>query len=381
MSNHSVRNVPRYFKPFVNDCLANSYGAVLTYLGQNPDIILADYLSFLYDPATEFIGVNYCFWSATSVMFSEDVLNTSYELLNIRPTVIFDQNIPVKPDHLPGDQVQVNIFVHDDPAVAYARTKQLIDHDIPVIAALDLYHMDYHRAFQKEHGLHCVIITGYNEAEDWFEMFDKYEISSSDFDGKQPVDKVKLARTAESVVSNPVTGKWRRMIRNLWMELNISPEFKITEDRLFNILRESCRRMLSRTKVLGHQCGLEALAAFRDDLIRKKENLLDERNLFYFKTYLNTNFKGIARNRMRFKAFLDAISHLLPGELVSGMAVGLDESSKNWNIIANLALKIGITKSPDLIDNMDRRLEAVREIETRMIHRLENFLTNTSYKI
>jgi hypothetical protein len=350
-------------------------------MGQNPDIILADYLSFLYDPVTELIGVNYYYWSATSVFFTEDTLNTSLELVSIRPTIIFDQNIPLRFEHLPKDKVQVTMYVHDDPAVAYARTKMLIEHDIPVIAALDLYFMDYHRAFQKEHGLHCVVITGYDETAGYFEMFDTYEIASSNFDGRQSIRQVNLARVAESMVDNPIVGRQQRLIRNLWMELQVSPEYTISKAKVFNILRESCRRMYSRTKILGHQCGLEALAAFREALIGKKEDLLSERNLFYFKTYLNTNLKAVARSRTRFKAFITSISHWLPGELVSGLAMDLDESSKYWNIVANMALKIAITQSPPLIMDMDRRLQIIQEIEARVIQRLECFLKNTVYAI
>jgi hypothetical protein len=342
-------------------------------MGQNPDIILADYLSFVYDPGTEHIGVNYLFWTSTSVMFSEDVLNASCEMVRLQPTIYFDKKIPIRPGHLPEDQVRIDLYIHDDPMVAYARNKELIDNDIPVIAALDLYYMDYHRAFQKEHGLHCVIITGYDETEGRFEMIDKYELSSSDFDGKQPISQINMARIANSAIINPALGEIPRLIRNLWMEINVGPEFKITEDKLFSIIKESCRRMLGQTKVLGHSCGFEAFTAFRNDLIRKKEQPLDERNIFYFKTYLNSSFKGIARSRMRFQVFINEIKHLLPGEQVSEVASDLAESSKNWNIAANLALKFGITRTPELIDGLDRRLGIIREIETRIIDRLKFF--------
>lgn len=52
-------------------------------------------------------------------------------------------------------------------------------------------------------------------------MNDKYELSSSNFDGKQSIRQVNMARIADSTITNPVLGEVPRLIRNLWMEINI----------------------------------------------------------------------------------------------------------------------------------------------------------------
>ncbi|WP_034847133.1 BtrH N-terminal domain-containing protein [Ruminiclostridium josui] len=368
-----MSDVPRYFEPYVNDCFHNAYSAVLLHMGMNPNIILADYLSFMYDCKNRHIGVNYFYRPNTTVEFTEDELNTSLEFVYLPQTTLYSKAVAKKADIRYKDRVQINMFIEDNPDVAYQRLKEMLDNGIPVVAAVDLFYMKYHRAYGKEHGLHCVVFTGYNEEEGLFHLFDKYKLSSSDFDGILPIDEVNLGRTSD----NPLPGgneTQKRPVRNLWMEISSDKDFKVTEEKLLNVIRESCLRMRGQKEVLGHKCGLEAIELFTKSLLEMKNEKIDDEKVYWFRVYLNGTLKNISRSRKRFAVFINEISSILPQQTVSDLCVSLNESSKHWDICSSIALKLGIRKSLDMIDDLVNQLDIIRELENSIAERLEDCL-------
>ncbi len=370
-------NVPRYFEPYVNDCFHNAYSAVLLHMGMNPNIILADYLSFMYDRENGYVGVNYFYRPNTTVEFTEDELNTSLEFVYLAPTVLYSQ-APVKGiDSRYKDRVNINMFMEDKPDVAYQRLKELLYNGIPVVAAVDLYYMKYHRAYGKEHGLHCVVFTGYDEEEGFFHLFDKYKLSSSDFDGTLPIDEVNMGRMSDNPLPG-VNSTQKRPVRNLWMEIGSDKDFKVLEEKLLNVINESCQRMKGQKEVLGHKCGLNAIELFSKSLLEKKNEKLDDEKVYWYRVYLNGSLKNISRSRKRFSVFIKEISSLLPEQLITSLCVSLEESSKHWDICSSIALKLGIRKSLDMIDDLVNQLDIIRELESSIVERLEGYLQGRS---
>lgn len=370
-------NVPRYFEPYVNDCFHNAYSAALLHMGLNPDIILADYLSFMYDCKNGYVGVNYFYRPNTTVEFTEDELNTSLEFVYLAPTTLYSQSTEKAADIRYKDRVNINMYIEDKPEVAYQRLKELLDNGMPVVAAVDLYYMNYHRAYGKEHGLHCVVFTGYDEEEGYFHLFDKYKLSSSDFDGILPIDEVNMGRRSD----NPLPGvnvTQKRPVRNLWMEIGLDKDFKVTEEKMLNLLSESCQRMKGRKEVLGYTCGLDAIELFSKSLLEKKNEKLDDEKVYWYRVYLNGSLKNISRSRKRFSVFIKQIKSLLPEQLITGLCVSLEESSKHWDICSSIALKLGIRKSLDMIDDLVSQLDIIRELESSIVERLEGYLQSRS---
>lgn len=371
MSFKQIENVPRFFEPYVSDCFHNALSAQLLYLGLNPNIILADYLSFLYDKETGYMGVNYLYKYNTSVEFSEKELNTSFEQAYFPVPEVYNKDNTHNRD-FSKDQIIVKMYIQNDSDCAYDRVKELIDQNIPVVAAVDLFYMSYHRAYQKEHGLHYVVITGYNEEEGWYELFDKYKLSSSDFDGRLPINEVRMARASENPLNNTMMGEYTRPIQNVWCELENYKDFKIQKDRIIATLKESCSRMNSQKEVLGYQCGFEAINTLISDLESKKAEMLCQKSQYMFRTYYNETFKNIARSRKRFKTFINEIKDLvqIPQNIQEEVSNLLEESSKHWDICANLSLKLGITKKLVLIDDIISQLKEVIENEQKVISSL-----------
>ncbi|HEX2927218.1 MAG TPA: BtrH N-terminal domain-containing protein [Ruminiclostridium sp.] len=371
--------VPRYFEPHVNDCFHNAYAAVLLHMGLNPNLILADYLSFMYDSKNDFIGVNYFYRPNPSVEFSEEELNTSLELVYFPATSFYRTAGEKAGDTRFEDRVQINMYIDDEAEPAYLHLKELLDGGKPVVAAVDLFHMSYHRAYQKEHGLHCVVFTGYNEEEGYFELFDKFRLSSSDFDGRLPIADVNQGRMSDNPMLVGDT-RQKRPVRNLWMEINADKDFKVKDEKLLNILDESCKRMRGQKKILGYKCGLSAIEDFSKALTAKKEEELDNSKVYWYRVYLNSSFKNIARSRKRFEVFVREISSLLSPQLVAELCVLLEESSKHWDICSSVALKLGIRKSLDMTDDLVKQLEEIYETENRIVEKLENYLHNRGLK-
>ncbi len=374
MKNNLTEKVPRYFEPYVNDCFHNAYAAVLEYMGLNTRLILADYLSFMYDPANGNIGVNYLYRMNTSVEFTEEELNTSMEFVYLPATKMYSGPAEGNNGEVRfKDRVNINMHIEDNPDMAYLRLKSLIDSGKPVIAAVDLYYMGYHRAYMKEHGLHCIVITDYDEKEGWFELFDKFKLSSSDFDGRISIAEVNQGRASENplALSNNIL---KRPVRNLWVEVYAENNFQISNEKLMNILVESCCRMNGQKRILGRECGLKALDSLMNGLLLKKEKGLEHTDISWYRTYLNMSLKNIARSRKRFMVFINEISSLLPENLAQEVCRYLDESSKHWDISASVALKLGIKKSLALTDELVKQLSEVRSLESCLVEKLEKFL-------
>lgn len=374
MKKQTVLDVPRYFEPYVNDCFAAAYGAVISHMGLNPSIILADYLSFMYEDSTQYIGTNFMYRFSNSVEFTEEELNTSHEFVYLPKTTVFDEHLKLEQTNKYKDRIQINMFITDDNDIANARMKELIDAQKPFCAVVDLFYMPYHKAFQKEHGLHAVVITGYDEEKGTVEFFDKYKLSDSDFDGVLELEQINASRISDVPRVNPVVGLYKRPIRNLWMEVIIDKDFEITEEKVIEKINRSCCLMLGQKEVLGNECGLKRLEAFRDSLLKRKEEEFTEATVQMLKTYYNVLLKRVSRSRTRFKVFIQEMGEKLYSEEIFAKIIeDLAASSMKWDILANLALKLGISKKVILFDDMARHLEDIIELESNIVNHLQQY--------
>lgn len=369
MSKHSIMNVPMYFSLYTNDCFQNAYGSVLSYLGLDPDLILADYLSFVYDRESGFAGINYIHKDTTSVEYSEEDLNISLEYVYYPATTYFSRRQKDNIKSIEDDKIKITMYIDDDQDIAYSRMKELIDSEMPVVTIVDMYYMNYHKAYHREHGLHAIVVTGYNEEENYVEIFDKNKFSNCDFQGKISIDELKLARSSEND-----SGRLRRPIRNLWMEFSKSEQFFYNEDRWRTIIKESCIRMRGEKELLGYKCGLDSLEDFRKDLLAKKYEKPEPQLMDLFRHYYSALFRSLSRSRNRFSAFISALGSLLPEELVNEMKSLLKAAADSWEINANLSVRLSITKKMESIDKLDEQLRIIRNCENSVVEKLYDFL-------
>ena len=108
--------------------------------------------------------------------------------------------------------------------------------------------------------------------------------------------------------------------------------------------------------------------------MEKKNEKLDNEKVYWYRVYLNGSLKNISRSRKRFGVYIKEISSLLPEQLVTSLCVSLEESSKHWDICSSIALKLGIRKSLDMVDDLVSQLEIIREMENRIVEKLEGYL-------
>jgi hypothetical protein len=361
--------VPRYFVPYTNDCFQNAYGSVISYLGLKPDLLLSDYLSFVYSPETGFAGMNYLHKESSSVEFTEEELNISQEYIYYPATTYYSRRGEKDTKEISNDKIKITWYIDDDNNNAYSRMKELIDKDLPVVAVVDLYYIRYHKAYHKEHGLHAIVITGYNEEENYVELFDKYKFSNCDFDGRLPIDEVIKARSSKNC-SDKIT----RPIRNLWMEFDGDKQFVYSEKRWIGVIEESCRRMHGEKELLGCKCGFESIEALRADLLERKKRSTDEKFNDLFRNYYSAVFRGLSRGRTRFAAFLTALDSELPEDLACKTTDLLKQSAKAWEICANLSIRLAITKNMNGFDNISEQLIDICNYEGKVVEMLHKFI-------
>ncbi|HEX2927223.1 MAG TPA: BtrH N-terminal domain-containing protein [Ruminiclostridium sp.] len=364
ISRHSINEVPRYFVPYVNDCFQNTYGALVSYMGLKPELILADYLSFMYDPDMGHIGANFLHRQSNSFVFTEEQLNSSLEYAYFPGVSQFSNCCAAEEENLPDDKIKITLYVEDDQDIAHSRLIELIDREIPVIVVVDLYYMRYHGAYLKRHGAHAVVVTGYNQEEGYVELFDKYDLSKSNFDGRMPVEELILARKSE----NPL-GSYNKPIRNLWMEVRKNSSFFYNDKRWESIITESCSRMYGQKEVLGSKCGLDMIEALRKDLLERKERMQGD-ELFSFLGYYNEAFRVMSRNRIRFGVFLKEIAEKLKDNSAEEISALLKDSAKRWEIISNLVLRSALTRDKGVIDNICTQIQQIKDIESRAVEML-----------
>lgn len=358
-----------YFSPYTNDCFQNAFGSIVSYINLNPDLILADYLSFIYSPETGYLGLNYLQKESGSVEFTEEELNTSLGYVYFPATTNFSMREAQKTKNIENDQIKITWYVDDDKDIAYSRMKELIDNEIPVVVVVDLFYMRYHKAYQKEHGMHSVIVTGYNEEENYVEIFDKYRFSNCDFNGRFPIDELMLARGSEYH-----SNTFCRAIRNLWMEFSNYKQFYYSEKRWKEIIEESCRRMYGEKDILRCKSGLGSIDAFRKDLIAKKAEKADPSLMGFFRHYYSGVFRSLSRSRNRFSAFLIAVGSEIPEALVTEVTSILKEAAKEWEICANLSIRLSIVKDMNIIDKLNEQLLSIRNYEKMAVDKLHKYI-------
>ena len=359
--NRSIDGVPRYFEPYVNDCFQNAYGAIVAYFGLKTELVLADYLSFMYDKDTGYIGLNYLHKPSQSFEFSEEQLNTSLEYVYFPAVTHYSGHDKSEVHKLPDNKIKISLYVEDDPNIAHKRLIELIDKGQPFVAVVDLYYMKYHHAYLKNHGAHAVIVTGYNKEEGYVEIFDKYSISKCDFDGRMSVEDFIIGRNSEND-----QGSYTKPIRNMWMEVTKNPGFKMSYDLCENIINKSLSRMTGE-KVMATKCGLPALEEFTRDLILKRDTMPDD-ELYSLLRYYNAACKFLTRSRKRFAVFLKEISSRVSD--TEEICECLKDSSAKWEIVTNLSLRAALSKNKDIVTNICRQLELIKETESRTVEML-----------
>lgn len=360
--NRSIDGVPRYFVPYVNDCFQNAYGAIVAYFGLKPELILADYLSFMYDDNTGYIGLNYLHKPSRSFEFSEEQLNTSLEYVYFPTVTHYSRRDESEVKKLTDSKIKISLYIEDNPKIAYERLIELIDLGVPVVTVVDMYHMSYHSAYHKNHGAHAVVVTGYNKAEGYVEIFDKYSLSKSDFDGRMSIEALICARNSDND-----QGTYTKPIRNMWMEVSKKEGFKPKCDGCKNIIAESSSRMKGEKDILGCKCGLPVMKIFTRDLIFKRDTMPDE-ELFSLLRYYNTAFKLMSRSRIRFVVFLREVSTMICDS--EEICICLKDSSEKWEILSNLSLRLALTKNKDIMTNICRQLELIIVTESHAVDKL-----------
>lgn len=370
MGRQIIEDVPRYYEPYVNDCFASAYGALIQHVGHNPNLVLADYMSFMFDAENGYIGVNFLHRYSTSVEFSEEQLNSSLAAVYFPATAHYDRAVRLQIPPQQENKLVLRMYIHDDPEVAEQRLREMVDAGRPIVVFIDLYHMHYHQAYQREHGLHAVVITGYDDEAQQYHMFDKYIMTNCDFDGAISMEEVRVGRLSHCPMHNPMSGDFQREIRHLWVEISGEDTFVMTDELISTVLQESRNRMLGHERVHGNLCGFPAIEAFRQYLQQMDLSALDEKMIYRFRGYYLQALKQVARQRRRFAAFISEI----PGKLLpyssDSICEDLHESAKYWDISANLALKFGITKRMKLVEDIVDQLVLLEQLERGIMNKI-----------
>jgi len=368
-----IANVPRYYEPYVCDCFTNAYGALLQHRKLDPAIGLADYLNFMYDPQIQQIGINFLHGYSDTVLFTEEELNSSMPFAYLPPTSVYDEAVAELPPGVTRDRVCIRQFVHDDPAVADARLQDKLRQGEPVSVVVNLHNIHYHRAYGTQHGIHALVVTGYDAAADEYLLFDKYAMSSSDFDGRLSKQELMTARNALCDMSNPLVGERARQVRHLWMELEADPELAFKEEQARVLMAGSLRRMKGEEQVLGVRCGFPALVLFCSDLAAKADQPFDERERFRFRFNYYNALKSVGRQRKRFLAFLAAADEAYGWNTLAQTRDWLTAAALHWDIAANLSLKLGLTAKLPLLAELTAQIGLAHKMEQQFIAWLEEW--------
>ena len=371
MKRINIEGVPRFFAPYIKDCFTNAVAAFLLYRNLNPEIVLVDYLSFMHDPETGYVGTCYLYSPFIDRELTREMLNTASWYLN--STEYGPDSGSVPQNDLDPEKININNYLTADENKAEEELINCLDQNQPAVVAVDLFYMPYHKAYQKEHGLHYIVITGYDSEQKTFSLFDKYKLSSSDFDGELSCEIIKNARSSLNPVNNPIIGQAKRPLLNRRLDIFIGENFNVSWENTLVIIKESVQRMRGDKKVLGYTCGIPAMKDFINSLIKWKEHPWNERKVHFFRVYYNEVLKYISRNNKHFAAFLKSRESNVPYEDLNPVYSTLEKMYLGWEISSNICLKIAITKKDELIDNLTKKIEEITGYGNTLVNLLDQY--------
>lgn len=195
MKKRNIEDITRYFTPYTNDCFSNALGSLLLHYRKDPDLLTADYLGFLYDRESDHIGINYPFKQHSSFQFCREELNTSYPYLYFFEPVQ-DTEPALEDCCADTDKVVVKFHLSEDTAYVHQQLKNSIDQNIPAMIGIDLFYMPYHKYFGNRHTAHYVIVTGYDDEQEMYSLFDTHRTAGSNFQGELPYSVIREARSS-----------------------------------------------------------------------------------------------------------------------------------------------------------------------------------------
>lgn len=353
----------QYYEPFVSDCFTNNLASILLQSGFDPDTILCDYYSFVYNSESHIIGINYPLEFNKPVYLDQsygNFLNAAYKYLRFFPPVQEGGYSVSKETELIG----VYRYTSDCPEFAWNRLKHLIDNGIPGLCAVDVYHMPYHRYYGQKHAIHYVTITGYDEVQGEVELFDRYKTIGSDFEGTVPLHEFIKARSSENPLDIDYESISGVPIRNLWVEVDIPESFHTDSAGLQDIIRQSINKMNTTGEWNGFSYGTAGMDRFIDDMRKVADWGTDLR--YYFIYCLRSAFKNLQRHRTRFDYFIKKVCITGNEVLLKGVGEKLHESSGEWQVLSNLAFKYGMKQSDTALESIIGHLKKIRETEAEL---------------
>jgi hypothetical protein len=135
---------------------------------------------------------------------------------------------------------------------AWKINKISLDNEIIFIAIVDVYYIPYRREYEKIHGAHAVIVTGYDSYSDVVNIIDCYEPYF--YDGTITLVNFLRARSSKNPKDdNPYSG-WQ--ISNKWVD--IYDGFNALSSEMC-ILKNINDMLVSKTSTREELCGIDAL--------------------------------------------------------------------------------------------------------------------------
>lgn len=365
-----IKPVTQYYEWFVSDCFTNSIANVIIQAGLDVNVVLCDYFSFFYNYSTHSIGANYPLDFNIPVYLDEkwqEFINNSYKYLKFWPVIDIDDSYCFSKARDSG-KINIHRYTSSSGKTAWNRTKQILDSGNMAVCAVDIYYMKYHRYYMKEHAIHYVNVTGYDEENNLVEIFDRYKTTGSDFEGEIDLEEFILARQSENPLELSYEGITGIAINNLWVEVNIPKDFSVEEEGRLAILKKSSAIMKGQGTDKTYLYGIPGFERFISDI--EKIDQIDVDIRFYFVYHFRSACKNLQRNRARFSNFIENSRVISDEKLKRAVLKDLMLSSELWGMLSNIVYKYGVKQKEETFVNIIKNLKEIKAIEMRVSNSL-----------
>jgi len=363
----------KYEKAYVSDCFCHCLANILMNSEMNiePDIILCDNISLFYDMQTHDIGINYPLKNNAPIYIDssyQKYIANSYGMITFHPVQYADNGKEYANDSR-TDMIEIRRYISDDSQIAVNRIIHLLTDSKMIICAVDVYYLKYHKAHLKMHALHYIIITEINLKENWVKVIDEYHFTGSRYTGKIAFNDFIEARSSLNPYNESYEGISGVPIRNLWVEVQISPLFPANTDTILSIIRRSINSLGAICEKTFRCWGLKALKSLCEDL-QNVENW-DINHNFYFTHIFRSAIKNISKNRMRFSALLK----LTEGRKDLAETIEYcEKSGEYWLKLSGVAYKYGVQRKPGTLANMVKILQDILLMEEKIHENLISYM-------
>ncbi|MEK4477174.1 BtrH N-terminal domain-containing protein [Paenibacillus sp. FSL R7-0048] len=258
---------------------------------------------------------------------------------------------------------------HSDPGSGETATeiwevnRRKLKEGVPLIMAADVHELDYTPFYRKKHSYHSLLLTGYEEKTEQYQVIDWYPPWF--FKGERSQAMLDPARSstneADGILSgNPIRYLWVEVERDGWN----SPKKHLIDEALTLCLEQFyCRPDEGRPE----RRGINALHALFEKIEQMKDDSRDRKG---FLEDLHGQLFFTASRKTFLKFYLKSAAAEWPSPKLYSCMNHLEETIKEWKKLSSVVIKASLSEKAELFQQLTDLFRRQIDLEKQFYYQL-----------